>query len=70
MPLNLYKVPTLGCVVLTAQICDGLVQLTAINRSDLAQHVPLSGNIGLPWRCEALQGTVQVRACPPAHGVI
>ncbi|XP_051266303.1 F-box only protein 15 [Dicentrarchus labrax] len=41
------------------QICDGLIQLTAISRTDLSQHTPLSGNITLPWRCDALQGTVQ-----------
>ncbi|KAG8009421.1 F-box only protein 15, partial [Nibea albiflora] len=41
------------------QICDGLIQLTAINRTDLSQHTLMSGNITLPWRCEALQGAVQ-----------
>ncbi|XP_059183071.1 F-box only protein 15 [Centropristis striata] len=41
------------------QICDGLIQLTAINRTILSQHTPLSGRITLPWRCEALQGTVE-----------
>ncbi|XP_070784560.1 F-box only protein 15 [Enoplosus armatus] len=41
------------------QICDGLIQLTAISRADLSQHTPLSGNITLPWRCEALHGAVQ-----------
>ncbi|XP_045924506.1 F-box only protein 15 [Micropterus dolomieu] len=41
------------------QICDGLIQLTAISRADLSQHTPLSGNITLPWRCEALQGAVE-----------
>ncbi|KAM9337212.1 F-box only protein 15 [Symphorus nematophorus] len=42
-----------------SQICDGLIPLTAINRTDLSQHKPVSGNITLPWRCEALQGEVQ-----------
>ncbi|XP_039983475.1 F-box only protein 15 [Xiphias gladius] len=41
------------------QICDGLIQLTAISRTNSSQHTPLSGNITLPWRCEALQGTVE-----------
>ncbi|XP_070709498.1 F-box only protein 15 [Pempheris klunzingeri] len=41
------------------QICDGLIQLTAIRRTDLWQHTPLSGSITLPWRCEALQGAVE-----------
>lgn len=68
MPLNLYKVLTLGCIILTAQICDGLVKLTAINHADLVQHVPLSGNMGLPWRCEVLQGMVQVWCGAPAPG--
>ncbi|XP_022059635.1 F-box only protein 15 [Acanthochromis polyacanthus] len=42
-----------------AQISDGLIQLTAINSTDLSQHTPLSGNISLPWWCEALQGEVK-----------
>ncbi|TNM96177.1 hypothetical protein fugu_015838 [Takifugu bimaculatus] len=42
-----------------AQICDGLVQLTAINGVNLGQRTLLSGNLALPWRCGALQGTVQ-----------
>ncbi|XP_029935733.1 F-box only protein 15 [Myripristis murdjan] len=41
------------------QIYDGLIQLTAISRSNLAQHIPLAGNINLPWKCEALEGTVE-----------
>ncbi|KAF1372949.1 hypothetical protein PFLUV_G00255270 [Perca fluviatilis] len=41
------------------QISDGLIQLTAISRAILARHTPLSGSITLPWRCEALQGTVE-----------
>lgn len=51
------------CCLWTAQICDGLVQLTAISRTDLSQHTSLSGDITLPWTCEALQGTVQVQQC-------
>ncbi|XP_042366772.1 F-box only protein 15 [Plectropomus leopardus] len=41
------------------QICDGLIQLTAISGTNLSQHTPLSGNITLSWRCEALQGAVE-----------
>uniref|UniRef100_A0A3P8TZN7 F-box domain-containing protein n=1 Tax=Amphiprion percula TaxID=161767 RepID=A0A3P8TZN7_AMPPE len=40
-------------------ISDGLIQLTAINSTNLSQHTPLSGNVTLPWRCEALQGEVE-----------
>ncbi|KAJ0059503.1 hypothetical protein NL108_001839, partial [Boleophthalmus pectinirostris] len=42
-----------------SQMCDGLMQLTAIHRNRLSEHTPLSGSINLPWRCEALQGAVQ-----------
>ncbi|XP_026217013.1 F-box only protein 15 [Anabas testudineus] len=42
-----------------SQICDGLMQLTAISRTNLSQHTPLTGSITLPWKCEALQGTVE-----------
>ncbi|XP_060920723.1 F-box only protein 15 [Labrus mixtus] len=41
------------------QICDGLIQFSAISRADLSQHTPLSGSVTLPWRCEALQGAVE-----------
>ncbi|KAM3593411.1 uncharacterized protein V6R79_012480 [Siganus canaliculatus] len=41
------------------QIVDGHIQLTAISRTDLQQHTPLSGSFNMAWRCEALQGTVQ-----------
>ncbi|XP_023272573.1 F-box only protein 15 [Seriola lalandi dorsalis] len=41
------------------QICDGFILLTAISRTNLSQHTPLSGCITLPWRCEALQGAVE-----------
>ncbi|XP_029313767.1 F-box only protein 15 isoform X2 [Cottoperca gobio] len=41
------------------QISDGLIQLTAISRTTPSQHAALSGSISLPWRCEALQGTVE-----------
>uniref|UniRef100_A0A3B4X0C5 F-box protein 15 n=1 Tax=Seriola lalandi dorsalis TaxID=1841481 RepID=A0A3B4X0C5_SERLL len=47
----------------TAQICDGFILLTAISRTNLSQHTPLSGCITLPWRCEALQGAVEVLMC-------
>ncbi|XP_072234364.1 F-box only protein 15 [Leuresthes tenuis] len=42
-----------------AQISDGLIQLTAISRTNQSQHTPLSGSITLPWRCDALQGAVE-----------
>ncbi|XP_068565595.1 F-box only protein 15 [Cebidichthys violaceus] len=42
-----------------SQICDGLIQLTAISRTISSQHTPLSSRINLPWRCEALQGAVK-----------
>uniref|UniRef100_A0A3Q4G5S2 F-box only protein 15-like n=1 Tax=Neolamprologus brichardi TaxID=32507 RepID=A0A3Q4G5S2_NEOBR len=41
------------------QISDGLIQLTVISSTNLSQHTSLSGDITLPWRCEALQGTVE-----------
>ncbi|XP_026148619.1 F-box only protein 15 isoform X2 [Mastacembelus armatus] len=41
------------------QIHDGLIQLTAISKRNVFQHTPLTGNITLPWRCEALQGEVE-----------
>ncbi|KAM9839701.1 F-box only protein 15 [Aulostomus maculatus] len=41
------------------EICNGLIKLTAISRAKLWQHKPLSGDIALPWRCEALQGKVE-----------
>ncbi|XP_074478193.1 F-box only protein 15 [Sebastes fasciatus] len=41
------------------QISDGLIQLTAISRTTSSQQTPLSGSITLPWRCEALQGSVK-----------
>ncbi|KAM7369974.1 hypothetical protein PAMP_011261 [Pampus punctatissimus] len=41
------------------QICDGLIQLTAISRTNVSQHVALSGSITLPWRTDALQGAVE-----------
>lgn len=31
----------------------------------MSQHRPLSASVALPWRCEALEGTVQVK---PAVG--
>ncbi|KAG7225117.1 hypothetical protein INR49_014573 [Caranx melampygus] len=44
---------------LHAQICSGFIPLTAISRTNSSQHTPLSGSITLPWRCEALQGSVE-----------
>uniref|UniRef100_A0A674N9Z7 F-box protein 15 n=1 Tax=Takifugu rubripes TaxID=31033 RepID=A0A674N9Z7_TAKRU len=54
---TVYKPLTLRFIIPTAQICDGLVQLTAINGVNLGQRTLLSGNLALPWRCGALQGT-------------
>ncbi|KAK2859409.1 hypothetical protein Q5P01_004029 [Channa striata] len=42
-----------------SQICDGHVPLTAISKTNLSQHTPLRGDMTLPWKCEALQGTVE-----------
>ncbi|XP_038144993.1 F-box only protein 15 [Cyprinodon tularosa] len=42
-----------------ADISDGFIQLTAISRTGFSQHIQLSGNLTLPWRCEALEGTVE-----------
>ncbi|XP_029385518.1 F-box only protein 15 [Echeneis naucrates] len=42
-----------------AQICNEFIKLTAISRTNLSQHIPLSGSITLPWRCEVMQGTVE-----------
>ncbi|XP_013770936.1 F-box only protein 15 isoform X2 [Pundamilia nyererei] len=46
-------------IVLHNTISDGLIQLTVISSTNLSQHTSLSGDITLPWRCEALQGTVE-----------
>ncbi|XP_077956880.1 F-box only protein 15 isoform X1 [Gasterosteus aculeatus] len=37
----------------------GLLELRVISRSDVSQHRSLSGAIELPWRSEALQGSVE-----------
>ncbi|KAK0135388.1 F-box only protein 15 [Merluccius polli] len=42
-----------------AQIQNGHIELVAISRTNLSQHTPLSGSITLPWKCEALDGTVE-----------
>ncbi|KAJ3611176.1 hypothetical protein NHX12_021192 [Muraenolepis orangiensis] len=42
-----------------AQIQDGHIELVAISRTNLSQHTPVSSDIALPWRCEALDGTVE-----------
>uniref|UniRef100_M3ZYN1 Uncharacterized protein n=1 Tax=Xiphophorus maculatus TaxID=8083 RepID=M3ZYN1_XIPMA len=42
-----------------AHISDGWIQLTAISRTNSSQHIQLSGKPMLPWRCEALEGTVE-----------
>ncbi|XP_069561687.1 F-box only protein 15 [Brachyistius frenatus] len=39
-------------------ISDGLVRLTTLSGNKLG-HIRLSGHVTLPWRCEALQGTVE-----------
>ncbi|XP_070785450.1 F-box only protein 15-like [Enoplosus armatus] len=43
----------------TVQIQRGLVELKVINRTNLSQHRSLSGNIKLPWRSDALEGSVE-----------
>ncbi|XP_051909851.1 F-box only protein 15 [Hippocampus zosterae] len=43
------------------EICDGHIQLSAMNDSCFSKHAPLSGNVTLPWRCEALRGEVKNR---------
>ncbi|XP_044042581.1 F-box only protein 15-like isoform X4 [Siniperca chuatsi] len=43
----------------TVQIQRGLVELKVINRTNLSQHRSLSGNIKLPWKSEALEGSVE-----------
>ncbi|XP_043960403.1 F-box only protein 15 isoform X1 [Gambusia affinis] len=42
-----------------AHISDGWIQLTAISRTNSSQHIQLSGKPVLPWRCEALEGSVE-----------
>ncbi|XP_037616246.1 F-box only protein 15-like isoform X3 [Sebastes umbrosus] len=41
------------------QIQNKLVELRVINRTDLSQHRSLSGSIKLPWKSEALEGSVE-----------
>lgn len=45
----------------TGKIINGLVQLTAVNKTDPSQYRPLAASVVLPWRCEALDGTMQVQ---------
>lgn len=52
---------SLSALLSSGEITDGLVPLTAVSRTDLSQHSPLSASVALPWRCEALEGTVQVK---------
>lgn len=47
-------------MVLSGYIRDGFIGLIAIDREKLSQHTPLSCNFTLPWKCEALAGTVEV----------
>ncbi|MEQ2191105.1 hypothetical protein XENOCAPTIV_020890, partial [Xenoophorus captivus] len=42
-------------------ISDGFIMLTAISRTNASQRIQLSGSITMPWRCEALEGAVEVR---------
>lgn len=65
--INTHLIPLSAapCSDQTGKINNGLVQLTAVSRTDLSQHRPLSASVALPWRCEALEGTVQVK---PAVG--
>ncbi|XP_030623416.1 F-box only protein 15 [Chanos chanos] len=41
------------------QIRGGFIELRAICMRNMSQHTPLSGKINLPWRTEALQGTIE-----------
>ncbi|XP_023270604.1 F-box only protein 15-like [Seriola lalandi dorsalis] len=41
------------------QIQRGLVELKVIDRTNLSQHRSLSGNVKLPWKSEALEGSVE-----------
>ncbi|XP_051247715.1 F-box only protein 15-like isoform X1 [Dicentrarchus labrax] len=41
------------------QIQRGLLELKVINRTNLSQHRSLSGNIKMPWKSEALEGSVE-----------
>ncbi|XP_028426363.1 F-box only protein 15 isoform X2 [Perca flavescens] len=43
----------------TIQIRAGLVELRVINRTNLSEHRPLSGNIKMPWKSEPLEGVVE-----------
>ncbi|XP_039647046.1 F-box only protein 15-like isoform X3 [Perca fluviatilis] len=44
----------------TIQIRAGLVELRVINRTNLSEHRPLSGNIKMPWKSEELEGVVEL----------
>ncbi|XP_028255721.1 F-box only protein 15-like isoform X2 [Parambassis ranga] len=56
-------------VMLSGQFCQlscgrdqfrhGLVELKVINQTNLSKHRLLSGSIGLPWRSEGLEGSVE-----------
>ncbi|XP_071219300.1 F-box only protein 15-like [Salvelinus alpinus] len=41
------------------QVHGSVIQLNVISRGSLSQHTPLSGRISMPWKCEALEGTVE-----------
>ncbi|XP_008296165.1 F-box only protein 15-like [Stegastes partitus] len=41
------------------QVKRGLVKLDVINRSDLSEHRSLSGSFKLPWKSDALEGSVE-----------
>ncbi|XP_019132002.2 F-box only protein 15 [Larimichthys crocea] len=43
----------------TVQIQRGWVELRVINRTNLSQHRAMSGNITMPWKSDALEGSVE-----------
>ncbi|XP_040008158.1 F-box only protein 15-like isoform X2 [Xiphias gladius] len=47
----------------TVPIQHGLVELKVINRTNLSQHRSLSGSVKLPWKSEALEGSVELSGC-------
>ncbi|KAG8005469.1 F-box only protein 15 [Nibea albiflora] len=45
----------------TVQIQRGWVELRVISRTNLSQHRSLSGNITMPWKSDAMEGSVEFR---------
>ncbi|XP_031152833.1 F-box only protein 15-like isoform X1 [Sander lucioperca] len=43
----------------TIQVRSGLVELRVINRTNLSEHRPLSGNIKMPWKSGTVEGAVE-----------